>query len=96
MYKTMKLINEEGGRLQYMSLRNVHWFFPANTVLYPRSYNSSYIQDLVFFELLETPWFTYIHKLSIIQGDSKLLSGLKITGHGNPDNNLESLCIFRH
>jgi hypothetical protein len=22
------------------------------------------------------------------------ISGLKIIGHGNPDNNLESLCIF--
>jgi hypothetical protein len=28
-----------------------------------------------------------------IQSDSKLLSGVLFIGHGNPDNNLESLCI---
>jgi hypothetical protein len=30
---------------------------------------------------------------SIIQDDSKLLSGLLCIGHGNPDNNSESPCI---
>jgi hypothetical protein len=29
----------------------------------------------------------------IVHGDSKLLSGFPILDHGNPDNNLESLCI---
>jgi hypothetical protein len=28
-----------------------------------------------------------------VQSDSKLLSGNPFIGHGNPDNNLKSLCI---
>jgi hypothetical protein len=30
----------------------------------------------------------------IIQSDSELLSGFPFIGHGNPDNTLESFCIF--
>jgi hypothetical protein len=30
----------------------------------------------------------------IIQGDSKLLPEFPFIGHGNPDNNFESPCIF--
>jgi hypothetical protein len=31
--------------------------------------------------------------ISVIQGNSKLFSGVLFIGHGNPDNNLESPCI---
>jgi hypothetical protein len=34
----------------------------------------------------------YISEL--VQDDSKLLSGFPFIGHGSPDSNLESLCIF--
>jgi hypothetical protein len=30
-----------------------------------------------------------------IESDSKLLSEFPFIGHGNPDNNLESVCTFR-
>jgi hypothetical protein len=34
--------------------------------------------------------------LVYIQNDSKVLSGFLFIGHGNPDNNLESLCIYKY
>jgi hypothetical protein len=45
------------------------------------------IQSVVF-KIRNTPLTIF----SDMQGDSKLLSGVPFIGHGNSDNNLESLC----
>jgi hypothetical protein len=36
----------------------------------------------------------HLFKKVYVQDDSKLLSGFPFIGHGNPDNNLKSFCVY--
>jgi hypothetical protein len=52
------------------------------------------IYSLQFFFIICSSSCSRCRTIDDIQSDSELLSRFGFTGHGNTDNNLESLCIF--
>jgi hypothetical protein len=69
-------------------MRNVS---PAITA-FPSASASSGLKQTHHSQRCSNIYFLFGH--FVIQVDSKLLSGYSFTGHGNPDTNLESLCIL--
>jgi hypothetical protein len=66
--------------LHYISVRK-HIYESANAHIY------------IFISLFTGEYDPKQFQPSNIQSDSTLLSGFPFTGHGNPENNLESSCI---